>query len=417
MYGAVFGDIVGSVYEFDRGEKTKLFRLFTEESDYTDDTVMTLAVAEALIEAGPKADTDKISSECAKWMRELGNRYTGRGYGGRFAQWLSDPAMGPYNSFGNGSGMRVSPAGWFYDTIERTREVARATALPTHDHPEGIKGAEAVASVIFFARNGWTKDMIRAYIKREFGYNLDRTLDEIRPTYHMDETCQGSVPEAIIAFLEAEDFEDAIRGAVSIGGDTDTTACMAGSMAEAYFGFPDEFREEVTDRLPDELMQILAKTEQLRNGLKERNDIPTAIGIFNKSEGVKDIGKVINSVAVRIKAGGLFYVPVEIKDREVTEFTLLKGPDDGANIVRRSIVTKDGKRWAVAFSSEEELMKKADPPTAYIAEPAGFTVALSQKLPECSGLALNVWGEKFFMSLEMIERFIIKSRENDVKNT
>ncbi|MBO6214169.1 MAG: ADP-ribosylglycohydrolase family protein, partial [Lachnospiraceae bacterium] len=239
MYGAIFGDIVGSVYEFDKGEKTKLFRLFTEDSTFTDDTVMTLAVAQALLEVGPAAEPDAISQAVAAWMRRLGQRYPNAGYGGKFAAWLSDPAATAYGSYGNGSAMRVSPAGWFYETIERTREVARATAAPTHNHPEGIKGAEAVASVIFLARNGWSRPMIRGYITREFGYDLKRTLDEIRPGYKMDATCQGSVPEAIIAFLEAEDFEDAVRGAVSIGGDTDTTACMAGAMAEAYFGIPE----------------------------------------------------------------------------------------------------------------------------------------------------------------------------------
>ena len=411
MYGAIFGDIVGSPYEFDRGEKTKLFRLFTETSTYTDDTVMTLAVSAALVEAGPTADPSKISDLVARWMRKLGKDHPDAGYGGRFSQWLRDPDMGPYNSFGNGSAMRVSPAGWFYDSIERTREVARATAMVTHNHPEGIKGAESVASVIFFARNGWTKPMLKSYVQREFGYDLDRTLDEIRPNYHMDETCQGSVPEAIIAFLEAEDFEDAIRGAVSIGGDTDTVACIAGSMAEAYYGVPDEFREEVVDRLPEDLLPLMAQGIKLRDGLMERNDLPTAIRKFNQERSNENAGRVINALAVRQKAGGLFYVPLEIADKPAKDFELIFSPKPDEKAARRSISSTDNRRWAVAFTSEIEARRKSEEPTYYMPEPVGFTVDITSKLDNCSGLAIDPWGASFFMSQEMIKTFLEKTRK------
>ena len=412
MYGAIFGDIVGSPYEFDRGEKTKLFRLFTETSTYTDDTVMTLAVSAALVEAGPTADPSKISELVAKWMRKLGKDHPDAGYGGRFSQWLRDPNMGPYNSFGNGSAMRVSPAGWFYDSIERTREVARATAMVTHNHPEGIKGAESVASVIFFARNGWTKPMLKSYVQREFGYDLDRTLDEIRPNYHMDETCQGSVPEAIIAFLEAEDFEDAVRGAVSIGGDTDTVACIAGSMAEAYYGVPDEFREEVVDRLPEDLLPLMAQGIKLRDGLMERNHLPTAIKKFKQDRSNENAGRVINALAVRQKAGGLFYVPLEIADRPAKDFELIFGPKPEEKAARRSISSTDNRRWAVAFTSEYEARRKSEEPTFYMPEPVGFTVDITAKLDDCAGLAIDPWGDSFFMSQEMIRTFLEKTRKN-----
>ncbi|MBO6203676.1 MAG: ADP-ribosylglycohydrolase family protein, partial [Selenomonas sp.] len=233
MYGAILGDIIGSPYEFDRGAKIKAFPLFIEKSRFTDDTVITVAVADALLYAGKDAGEDKICAAVVSSMQHWGRKYPKAGYGGKFREWLKEKEPKPYGSFGNGSAMRVSPAGWLYDSIERTRKVARWTAEVTHNHPEGIKGAESVASAIYLARTGASKNAVKKYIEDEFGYNLSRTLKEIRPAYHMDVTCQGSVPEAIIAFLESTDFEDAVRNAVSISGDTDTTACIAGSIAEA----------------------------------------------------------------------------------------------------------------------------------------------------------------------------------------
>ena len=227
MYGAILGDIIGSPFEFDRGDKTKNFDLFSEGCGFTDDSVMTIAVGEALLAVGPEAAVKEIEDAVASNMQDWGKRYLHAGYGGSFRHWLKENNPKPYGSYGNGSAMRVSAAGWLYDSIERTREVARATANVAHNHPEGIKGAEATASAIYMARNGSSKEEIKEYIEGEFNYNLDRTLDEIRPEYHMDETCQRTVPEAIIAFLESKDFEDAVRNAVSLGGDTDTLGAIA----------------------------------------------------------------------------------------------------------------------------------------------------------------------------------------------
>ena len=238
MYGAILGDIIGSPFEFDRGDKTKEFDLFTKGCDFTDDSVMTIAVGEALLAVGPQATVKEIEEAVVTNMQDWGKRYPYAGYGGRFRYWLRERNPKPYGSYGNGSAMRVSAAGGLYDSLERTREVARATANVTHNHPEGIKGAEATASAIYMARNGSSKEEIKEYIEKEFHYNLDRTLDEIRPGYHMDETCQRTVPEAIIAFLESKDFEDAVRNAVSLGGDTDTLGAITGSIADAFYGIP-----------------------------------------------------------------------------------------------------------------------------------------------------------------------------------
>ena len=254
MYGAILGDIIGSPFEFDRGNKTKEFDLFTKGCDFTDDSVMTIAVGEALLAVGAEATVKEIEEALVTNMQDWGKRYPYAGYGGRFRYWLRESNPKPYGSYGNGSAMRVSAVGWLYDSLERTREVARATANVTHNHPEGIKGAEATASAIYMARNESSKEEIKEYIEREFHYNLDRTLDEIRPGYHMDETCQRTVPEAIIAFLESKDFEDAIRNAVSLGGDTDTLGAITGSIAEAFYGISDVLIAECRSRIDEGLM-------------------------------------------------------------------------------------------------------------------------------------------------------------------
>ena len=254
MYGAILGDIIGSPFEFDRGDKTKNFDLFSKGCDFTDDSVMTIAVGEALLAVGPEATVKEIEEAVVTNMQDWGKRYPYAGYGGRFRYWLRERNPKPYGSYGNGSAMRVSAAGWLYDSMERTREVARATANVTHNHPEGIKGAEATAGAIYMARSGSSKEEIKEYIEREFHYNLDRTLDEIRPGYHMDETCQRTVPEAIIAFLESKDFEDAIRNAVSLGGDTDTLGAITGSIAEAFYGIPAVLLAECRNRIAEGLM-------------------------------------------------------------------------------------------------------------------------------------------------------------------
>ena len=260
MYGAILGDMIGAPYEFDMGDKTKDFPLFSERSEFTDDSVMTIAVAEALLDArvaGEENDEMAVKARLVDAMRLWGNRYPYAGYGGRFNGWLMDPEMGPYNSFGNGSAMRVAAAGWLYPDLETTRKVARWTAEVTHNHPEGIKGAETTASAIFLARNGASKEEIKAYIVQEFGYDLSRTCNEIRPAYRHVESCQETVPEAITAFMEGTDFEDVIRTAVSLGGDADTLTCIAGSIAEAFYGVPEELVRECRNRLPADLLAVV----------------------------------------------------------------------------------------------------------------------------------------------------------------
>ena len=218
---------------------------------------MTIAVADAILRTGNEKDGRILFKNVEKEMLYYGKKYPDSGYGGRFREWLASKNPKPYNSFGNGSAMRVSAAGWICNSIFDTRECARMTARPTHNHPEGVKGAMAVASAIFLARTGRSKEDIKNYIESEFDYNLSRSLDDIRKNYYFDETCQGSVPESIIAFLESENFEDAIRNAVSLGGDTDTQAAIAGSIAEAFYGIPDALIEKCREYLPKNMLEIL----------------------------------------------------------------------------------------------------------------------------------------------------------------
>jgi ADP-ribosylglycohydrolase len=252
IIGAVIGDVIGSVFEWNN-IKTTDFNLFNLKCDYTDDTVLTIAVTDCILN----------KKDFAKTIWEYGRTYRGRGYGGSFRKWLQEDNLKPYGSFGNGSAMRASAVGFAYNDIDTVLEVAKQTAEVTHNHPEGIKGAQATATAIFLARQGKTKQEIKDYITKTFNYNLDFTLDEIRPTYKFDVTCQDSVPQAIVAFLESSDFESAIRLAISIGGDSDTIACITGGIASAYYKeIPTEIIDFVVDKLPSEYIEIMNKFDE-----------------------------------------------------------------------------------------------------------------------------------------------------------
>ena len=247
LIGAIAGDIIGSVYER-RPIKSVNFSLFKEYSRFTDDTVMTVANADWLLTHEDLVDV----------MKRYGNNYPAAGYGGMFMRWLMSDNPRPYNSYGNGSAMRVSPVGWAFDTLEETLEKAKESAEVTHNHPEGIKGAQAVAACIYLARTGKSKQEIKEYIESTFGYDLNRSCEEIRPDYVFSETCQESVPESIIAFLESTDYESAIRLAISFGGDSDTMACITGGIASAYYKeIPKPIADFTTSLLPEEFLKLI----------------------------------------------------------------------------------------------------------------------------------------------------------------
>jgi len=249
MIGAIAGDIIGSVYEW-HNIKTTNFPLFDKGCTFTDDTVLTVAIADAILNC----------SDYGEKLKEYFKLYPGRGYGAHFGKWAAHGPGKPYYSMGNGSAMRVSPVGFVFNTVDEVLKEAQKSAEPTHNHPEGIKGAQAVACAIFFARKGTNKEEIKGYIERNFDYSLSESLDEIRKYYRHDETCPGSVPQAIRAFLESNDYEDAIRKAISIGGDSDTIACITGGISQAYYKkVPNAIIKRVKKILDQRLNNIVSK--------------------------------------------------------------------------------------------------------------------------------------------------------------
>lgn len=256
MLGAIIGDIAGSIYEFNN-IKTEDFTPFDGKCFFTDDTVMTVAVADALMSG--KRDPKKTEACMIKSMKKFGKSYPNAGYGGRFSAWLLNPDPKPYDSFGNGSAMRVSPVAWYFHSLEKVQQFAEISAKVTHDHPEGIKGASAVATAIFMARNGRDKNYIKRYIELKYHYDFSKTLDEIRPSYNFDETCQGTVPVAFEVFFEAESFEDTLKKAISMGGDSDTLAAIACSIAEGFYPIPKELKEKALAVLDRKILSMLKK--------------------------------------------------------------------------------------------------------------------------------------------------------------
>lgn len=411
MYGAILGDIIGSPFEFDRGDKTKDFKLFSRRSHFTDDSVMTLAVCEALLKVGQDATVKEIEDTVISSMQSWGRRYPHEGYGGYFRRWLTARHPEPYNSFGNGSAMRVSAAGWLYDSLEKTRVVAKATANVTHNHPEGIKGAEATASAIFMARNGSSKEEIKKYIENEFHYDLNRTLDEIRPSFHMDETCQKTVPEAIIAFLEARDFEDAIRNAVSLGGDTDTLGAITGSIAEAYFGISETLISECRNRINKDMRDVVDAFYSLVREDDSPNTnqmIEKAINqyyVHNDKEGmILFIDMMINTM----KQGGEFIVPYITKNSFLSKeqinsinigdiFTL----DHDVKLKMKTVKDASGKEWLGVFTSTEE-MHKGSSGNVQINQSILSILKLVIDWKEIDGIVINPFGKYMQISKAMI---------------
>ncbi len=399
MFGAILGDMIGAPYEFDRGDKTKEFPLFSKDSKFTDDSVMTIAISEALMTIKEKSD-DAVHEGVIASMKKWGSRYPNAGYGGNFRVWLfSNKEPEPYGSFGNGSAMRVSSAGWLYDTLEETRRYAKLIAEVTHNHPEGIKGAEATASAIFMARNGASKEEIKEYITKEFNYDLSRTCDEIRPGYHHVESCQETVPEAITAFLEGENFEDVIRTAVSLGGDCDTVACIAGGIAEAYYGVPEQLKQECRNRLPEDMLLVLDTFDEMIHQRHINQDpflvgnelIEEAIHTYYDQETEESVLEVLNTIRERMHSDGHLIIPV------IPDETCRK---------RSSLLTlssKDGRIWYVGFTSKKEYEKGQQYPV--ISHFIDMTLKVSLKTRKIiAGIVINPWGESFQLTNDLIEK-------------
>ncbi len=416
MYGAILGDIIGSPFEFDRGDKTKDFKLFSRRSHYTDDSVMTLAVCEALLKVGQDATVKEIEDAVISSMQSWGRRYPHAGYGGYFRRWLTACHPEPYNSFGNGSAMRVSAAGWLYDSLEKTRTVAKATANVTHNHPEGIKGAEATASAIFMARNGSSKEEIKKYIENEFHYDLNRTLDEIRPSYHMDETCQKTVPEAIIAFLEAKDFEDAIRNAVSLGGDTDTLGAITGSIAEAYYRIPEWLMTECRKRINRDMRVVL---DDFNDALSNQDDFPDsnkmiedAIDQYYVQNNKDGMLVFMKTLLISIEQGGELVVPYITTHSILSEEQLNSINIGDAFTLNHDVKLKletvkdvKGNEWMGVFTSTNE-MHKGSSGNVQINQSILSILKSVLDLEEVNGIVINPFGKHIQISKNMIALLI-----------
>ena len=432
MLGAIFGDIVGSVYER-KNTKREDFPLLSKWSHPTDDSMMTLAVARALMNTWGRSD-DEIRAELVRSMQDLGRRYPNAGYGRAFAGWLYEKDPLPYNSFGNGSAMRVSPAGWLYHTLEDTLHAAALTAEVSHNHPEGIKGAQAIAASVFLARAGASKEEILIYAARAYGGIMFSKLDEIRPGYKFDVSCQGSVPEAIIAFYESEDYEDAIRKAVSIGGDSDTIACMAGAIAEAFYGMPGKlkkkalqildpycagiagqfrqfcrehdrsvyegWREEIAPKDPYESLKINWAIEALLDRIYQKRE-----------EGETDINilPIFSLLHFCIQEGGEFLVPIDFKPGFPTSLSEIRPGDtytagEDAAFSLKHIVDDDDNVSLPVFTSESEFEKGE--PASMMPLPIEKCMELALDEDYLKSMVINPYGNCFIMDRETLKRFL-----------
>ena len=425
MYGSIIGDIAGSRFEFDRGGWTKDFEFLTEEDNWTDDSVMTIAVAEALLSAGKDATVEQIEAECIRSMQKWGRKYPYAGYGGRFIHWIHSDDPMPYGSFGNGSAMRVSAAGWLYDSVERTREVARATANVTHNHPEGIKGAECTAAVIFLARTGKTKDEIRDYVAKEFGYDLSESLDEMRKRHEHVETCMDSLPKALRSFFDGESYEDVVRNAVSLGGDTDTLAAIAGAMGEAFFDMPALLKAECRNRIEKDMLGVLESFDKAIghdpiSHEDDYNDNSKLIVAYWAFIAANDPDKrreayfsFLNCLGQRMLENGMVPMPFEDVDNKINASVDVANVKEGDSFstedeVRLRMDTmqdREGNLWLPLFFNEQE---RSLGETANIIMPVLIEDILRVALEseDLKGVVINPFGRSFTLGKELIGTFL-----------
>ena len=425
MYGAILGDIIGSRFEFDRGGWTKDFDLLTAEDKWTDDTVMTVAIAEALMEAGKDAPLSEIEAACVKSMQKWGQRYPYAGYGGRFIHWVNSRNPKPYGSYGNGSAMRVSAAGWLYDSLDRTREVARATANVSHNHPEGIKGAECTAAVMFMSRNGASKEEIAEYVIMEFGYDFSESLEEMRARHEHVESCQDSLPKALRSFMDGDSYEDIVRNAVSLGGDTDTLAAIAGAMAEAFYDMPLMLKGECQMRVENDMLEVIRRFDEcLGRGGRENKDqyvdnapLDAALMLFLGEEDEKKRSEgfitFLNIMAKRISEDAVVPMPFVDVNNALMEGLDVEHVMAGDSIqlqqevrLRMDTMTDaDGNLWLPLFLNSRELNKGK---TANVIMPVSILDVLKFGLhgDDLKGVVIDPFGRAFTMTKDLLEKFI-----------
>ena len=426
MFGAILGDIVGSRFEFDAPGWKKEFEFLASECNWTDDTAMTIAVAEALLKVGKDAEISVIEQAVIDAMRDWGKRYPYAGFGGRFSQWLISDKPKPYGSYGNGSAMRVSSVGWLYDSLERTREVAAATARVTHNHPEGIKGAECTAAVIFLGRKGSSKEEIEEFIIREFGYDYSESMEEMRTRHRHDESCRDALPKAIRSFMAGTSVEDVIRNAVSLGGDTDTIAAIAGSMAEGFYGMPVLYKGEVMQRVENDMLEVLGiydKTINPRIELAATDQTDENAALADKYQRYydeQDQGKrgknfdlFLNELSRRTNEGGTvlapyvdatgnFFSEMELDKICVGDTVTVKNP---VRLRLDTMTDQDGQLWIPLFLSDEARTKGQ---TANILIPTRIKdiLELGLKREDLTGVVINPFDRPFEFRKNMLYHFL-----------
>ena len=372
MFGAIIGDIVGSRFEFNN-ILSKDFEFFHPNCEFTDDSVMTCAVAQALMDSSE--DFSDLPEKTVRAMQRIGRRYPGCGYGASFIHWMFSDDPQPYNSYGNGSAMRTSAVGWLYDSLERTREVAAAAAAVTHNHPEGIKGAECTAAVIYMARTGVPKDEIRSYVIREFGYDLSESLEQLRARHEHVESCQDSLPKALTSFFEGNSFEDVVRNAVSLGGDTDTLGAIAGAMGEAMYGVPAILFAECRARVTEDMLEVMDRFDKkigrgdmdARKNREQKNRlIKDAVHELLKDDSNQKLSTLIRILVDRMHEGGTVDVPVIDKTNAFgsidPEKLTIGGTfqlEEEAHLVIEKVRSERGRVMIPLYTDPEEYLKGA----------------------------------------------------------
>ena len=430
MLGAIIGDIIGSVYEW-HNIKTTEFPLFSKGCRPTDDSVMSIAVADGLIRSFKK-DEETIRQAIIASMQHYGRKYPRAGYGGRFNEWIRSDDPQPYNSWGNGSAMRVSSVGWMAASLADAEGLAKITAEVTHNHEEGIRGAQAIAAAVYLARAKCSKIEIKEYIEKYYNYDLSVSLDEIREEYDFDVSCQGSVPWAIRAFLEAGSYEEAVRLAVSIGGDSDTIACMAGAIAEPYFGIPKEIKRKGLEILDGYLKTKLknyrdfyhkncaAPEDFVRSQIKSlikgpyaggNPAIEAALKAWHEASHREDLtANVLDTIVWEIQnelevltpvyfPNGMPEIPKDLAKRPTEVFTTFNF---------RTIGSNDGKNWLVAFTDISECEKGGES----ITFPMLFTELIRSALDveECDGIAINPFGYNVNIPKDILKKMLELSK-------
>lgn len=419
MLGAILGDIIGSPYEQKENNiRTTDFPLFSDQSTFTDDTVMTAAVAQGLMDSYQRED-DVVSNTLTMQLRAFGRSYPARGYGELFQAWIIADGAPAYQSFGNGSAMRVSAAGWLYPTLEETLHAAKLTAEVTHNHPEGIRGAQTIAAAIFLARAGCEKQDIRNYLMRKFGYDLTKSVREYRAAHIYSTTCQDTVPEALAAFFEGNGFVDVVRRAVSMGGDSDTIAAMAGSVAEAYFGIPENLEREAYRRLDRNLGDVVRRFHAFyfQNDCRPKDSWQAEVFYNPELKGLKKLETAIDEFYERSGNGALqpdlvFEEFIKLMDSNTEVLVTVRKPSQNLEREKRSggveiecISDNQGHIMMPLFTDPSQLGKQSD----YV-----LTIGVSDLIntlrgsSQIYGLIINPYGSNFVITKETAEYLVMK---------